>query len=322
MTAATFSNNLYGENANLTRETCHAFYQDIFESMQSLVTPLSDSAAIRLHITMSADELKQKYPQLIELAKKFVDGLVSLPKEDLTFESAVQPFAMMEGIFQTVSSCFNFPHYVSTDAAVRDASVEATKALEDFRVDLYMRKDLFVAFKTVQETEKAQFLKGEDRRILEKSLLDFKRNGLYLSEEKYERMKELKKKLSKLSVEFSQAVNEDTTFVLFTAEDLEGCSEVFFKSLEKVTEDGIEKYKVTMKYPDLFGVLQYAKREATRQKIDYINSTRCQSNGPLLFEACQIRHEIAQLLGYPDHASYVVEEKMVKKPEVVVDVIL
>ena len=312
---------LYSENIPINQETSTAFYQEILEKMRNLANSLSGTSAIELHLTMSADELKEKVTKLTGLVEQFVNGLVSIPKEELSFANSLQPFALMEGIFQTVGSSFNFPHYVSTDAAIREASVGATKTLDDFRVELYMRKDLFETFKAVSESDEARLLKGEDHRILEKVMLDFKRNGLYLSDEKYERMKELKKKLSNLCVDFAQTVNEDTTFILFTMEELEGCSDVFLKSLERVNENGMDKYKVTMKYPDLFGVLQYAKKEETRKQLDYVNSTRCQSNSAVLFEIMQIRKEISALLGYPDHASYVVEEKMVKTPGVAIKVI-
>lgn len=305
----------------INADTSDAFYHDILHEMNQLVKPFTSSAAIKLHITITAEQIQSVLPMLLELSKKFIDGLVSLPSNELTFRDFLYPFGLFEGTFSTLSSSLDFPQYVATTSDTRGASVNATKAIDNFRVDTYMRKDLFNQFRLFSESEEAKSLKGENKRFLDKIVIDFKRNGLFLEAKQYEKLKELKKTLAALSVDFSQALNEDKTCVYFSKEELEGCPKPFFDTLDKVTDDsGVEKYKVTMKYPDLFGVLQYAVSSESRKRIDVANNTRCQSNAQVLFEMIHIRKQIAEILGYPDHATYVVEEKMVKKPSVVVEV--
>lgn len=78
----------------------------------------------------------------------------------------------------------------------------------------------------------------------------FERNGLGLEKSKKERLQEVKKEISELCIKFQQNLNEDTTALLFTKEELEGMSEDFLNSL---TKEG-DKYRVTLQYPHLFPV--------------------------------------------------------------------
>jgi Zn-dependent oligopeptidase len=91
-------------------------------------------------------------------------------------------------------------------------------------------------------------------------------------------------------------VNEDDTKIEFTREELEGLSDDFLSGLKKTTVDGVEKYIVTMKYPDLIPVLKMAKKEETRKALDIANSTRCKENIAMLEEAVELRRECAKVI--------------------------
>lgn len=49
------------------------------------------------------------------------------------------------------------------------------------------------------------------------------------------------------------------------------------------------------------------------------NENKCNENIHLLKEALTLRDEAARLLGYPDHATFVLEDKMAKTPQTVND---
>src|SRR5271168_1715350 len=49
------------------------------------------------------------------------------------------------------------------------------------------------------------------------------------------------------------------------------------------------------------------------------NGLKCNANIPLFREAIILRDEAARLLGYPDHASFQIEDKMAKTPKTVLD---
>lgn len=156
-----------------------------------------------------------------------------------------------------------------------------------------MNRDLFHAVKAVKEH--ADHLGGEEKRLLDKMMFEFERSGLSLDDKDFNELAQLKKKLGDLCIKYSTNMNEDKTTITFTKEELEGCQEDFVNGLEK-TQDG--KFIVTMKYPDLVGVLKYAKKDSTRKALDFQNGSRLRGNIGILEEAVLIRKKCATLLKY------------------------
>lgn len=155
-----------------------------------------------------------------------------------------------------------------------------------------MNKQLYEAVKAVKAGNEE--LQGEEARLLEKMLFEFERNGLQLPEGEMEELAALKKKLSELGIKFSSNMNEDKTQIEFTKEDLDGCKDDFLESLARANE----KYIVTMKYPDVLGVLKYCKKEETRKAVSFANGARLKENIAILEEAIEIRKKCAHLMKF------------------------
>lgn len=77
-----------------------------------------------------------------------------------------------------------------------------------------------------------------------------------------------------------------------------------------------------MKYPDVLPLLDKCKVEATRKRIDYLRSTVGGPENPgYLEEAVKLRYEKAKILGFDTFSDYILEIRMAKKKEVVLDFI-
>ena len=61
-------------------------------------------------------------------------------------------------------------------------------------------------------------------------------SGLHLDEKTRDEVKSIKKEISDLGTTFGSNLNEDTTYLLFTEEELKGVPEDLIKSFEKVVE--------------------------------------------------------------------------------------
>ncbi|KAJ3025888.1 hypothetical protein HK097_006570, partial [Rhizophlyctis rosea] len=201
-----------------------------------------------LRFAWKPEEIAQHSTDIIQKARKIYDEVAAIPAEKATFQSVLVPIAKMEGWFTTEASNCTFLQYVGTDKAVRDASMAATKELDEFEIESSMREDLYKAVRAA--ADKKEDLDTEDARLLKFALRDFKRNGLALPAEQREKLAALKKKLAEISVDFSNNLNSDVSECLFTREELDGLPDDFFEGRTTKTEDGKEKYVVTMKYPD------------------------------------------------------------------------
>jgi len=156
-------------------------------------------------------------------------------------------------------------------------------------------------------------LTSEEKRFVEKTIIAGRRNGLHLGEEKRDRVKAVKKKISELGTQFGFNLNEDTTHINFSEAELDGVPKDLIDSFDK-ENDG--KCKVTMKYPHFFPVSRKCKNPETRRKLEIAYQSRClEENTKILEELIELRQEQADLLGYETHAAYVQELRMAKNPQ-------
>ncbi|MCB0309528.1 MAG: Zn-dependent oligopeptidase, partial [Bdellovibrionales bacterium] len=86
--------------------------------------------------------------------------------------------------------------------------------------------------------------------------------------------------------------------------------------IEKLESTSDGHYKVTLSYPHYFPFMDDAIDAKARKKLYEKYSQRAgPENVKRLEKAIVIRAKIAKLLGYKNHASYVLEERMAKTPE-------
>ncbi|KAI7913917.1 metallopeptidase MepB [Pyricularia oryzae] len=270
---------------------------------------------------------------LCDTTRQLLDKLVAeIPADDkskTTFETVMEPQAADENQNALSSRILGFYQYVSGDASLRDASTEAERIMDEFGIECGMREDVY---KLVDATfnvyggkdgiAKASGIDGEQARMLEKDVKGYIKNGLGLpAGPQRDRFKEIKKRLSELTIQFTKNLNEENGGVWFSPSELDGVPEDTISTLEKGTGENEGKLKVSFKYPELWPTLKYAKNAETRRKMFVANENKCGSNvdAQLFREVIILRDEAARLISYPNHATVRIEDKMAKTPKTVKD---
>ncbi|KAI0830999.1 Metalloprotease [Hypoxylon sp. FL0890] len=253
--------------------------------------------------------------------RSLLDNVVAnVPVEKASFSSVLSPIAEDEDQSQLSTRILGFYQYVSADADLRNASTEAEKIMDEFSIECNMREDVFKLVDAAFEAQKSKEpdLDAESLRLLEKERKGYIRNGLGLPQgPQRDRFKEIKTRLSQISIEFQKNLNEEDGGLWFTKEELDGVPSDVVDGLEKGTGENEGKLKLSFKYPDLFPTLKFAKNPETRKKVFIANENKVDQNAPLFKEAILLRDEAARLLGYPNHAAFRIEDKMAKDPAVV-----
>ena len=265
--------------------------------------------------TATPDSVVADTKVMLANSKKLTDDIVArISAKDASFKNVLLPMANDENQQTLKAHILGFYQSVSTDQALRDASTEAEKLMDDFSIEAAMREDVF---KLVDAALKlGDSLDPESQRLLEKEHKGYVRNGLNIpAGPKRDRFKEIKKRLSQLAIAFSKNLNEENGGLWFTEEELNGVPSDVLSLLKK---EG-DKYFLTFKYPDLFPTLKYATNSETRKKVFIANENKSNQNVPLFREAILLRDEAARLLGYPNHAAFRIEDKMAKTPKTVDD---
>ncbi|KAJ2663707.1 metalloendopeptidase [Coemansia sp. RSA 1200] len=269
-----------------------------------------------LNFNLGPDEISSIVDSLIHEGKKIQDAVAA--QTNPTFDNVIVPLATRENEQSAQYLVVTFLQNISTDKSVRDASTFAEERLNDFEVESNMREDVYKVVRAVFDNKSEMARVGpEDRRLVEKMELQYRRNGLALNREDRRRLGDINKEILDIGVHFSRNINEGDGRILLTRDELEGLPDSYFEGRETGAEDGVEKYVVTTKYPDLVPAMQLAKREDTRRRLLHVEETRCPENIPLLQRAARLRLQAAQLLGYKTHAEFVLEENMAKTPQAV-----
>ena len=237
---------------------------------------------------------------LCDTTRSLLDSLVAgiKPAEDAaaaTFDSVMRPQAEDENQSSLSARVLGFYQYVSGDSALRDASTEAEKIMDEFAIECSMREDVFRLVDAVYKNSglAASYEKDKDRlidaalaqsaglqdvesgRLLEKERKSYIRNGLGLPEgPKRDRFKEIKKRLSQIQIEFQKNLNEENSGIWFTKEQLDGVPQDVLDTLEKGTGENEGKLRLTFKYPDLVPTLKFAKNPETRRKVFIDNENK------------------------------------------------
>ena len=257
--------------------------------------------------------------RIIEKSRNVEDKIVADVKSDqASFKNVLLPMAYDANEAGLELNILGFYQTVSTDQKLRDASTEADKMTDESGIESSMREDVYKLVDAVLKKE--ENLDPESQRLLEKSHKEYIQNGLGLPiGPQRDRFKEIKKRLSQISITFQRNLNEEKGGEWLTLEELDGVPDDVITTLEKGEGENAGKLKLTFKYPDYFPALKYAKDPAIRQKIYVDNENKCNQNVPLFKEAILLRDEAARLLGYPNHAAFRIEDKMAKTTETVDD---
>ncbi|KAF9112868.1 hypothetical protein BGX27_002669 [Mortierella sp. AM989] len=270
-----------------------------------------------IQLPTSVQELHGIVAQVESILRASGDDLVAVPETERTIENTLIKLQEAQSKAAAKQTQCTFPAMVHLDKDVRNAATEAKKSLQKAWSALFSRRDVFAILRQQDHGSAAvSTLDPETQRLLKHTIRLFERNGAGLVEQEQQRLMEMRSEISGLELDFQKALNEDTTDILLTAEELEGCTESWLSGLARVEKDGNQYYRVTMKTPDILNVSRNAVLAETRKRIAVTYRKVCTStNGPILERLIRLRHEAATLLGYKNHAAYQLDINMAKTVE-------
>ena len=245
-------------------------------------------------------------------------------KDSATFENTILAFEESGKTLERVSRIF----FAIVEADKTDGISETEKTVQPMLTDLEneitFNKPLFERIRQVYDREH-DTLQGEDKKLLEEVYKDFVRNGALLTDDKMERMKEINQRISKLQTQWGDvlpAATNDAVVWVDKKEDLSGLSEADIAQCQKDAENLGKKapYAIVIVNTTQQPLLASLDNRELRKKIYEASIHRTDGTGkyntfPLVIEIAKMRAEQAEIMGYPNYASYSLENTCAKTPD-------
>lgn len=262
----------------------------------------------------------------IEETKAEINAIVN-NTDAPTFENTLEALENSGETLTKVTSAFFNLNSAETNEQMQAIAQEISPLLTAHGNEIAMNADLFARVKTVYEGDQSH-LTIEQKTLLEKSYKGFARNGANLPEADKPKLKEIDTQLAKLSLKFGENVlKESNAFQMhLTGEaDVDGLPEGIKEAAAGMAKaKDLDGWLFTLDYPSYIPFMTYSSSRDLRQKMHRAFGSKGfqdneNNNEDIIKQLVKLRAERAALLGYDNHAHYVLEERMAKSPENVMD---
>ncbi len=278
---------------------------------------LASSTAVFGALTPSTpqttEELTIRFDAARQAADDRVAAIIAIEDEDRTWANTVGAMDDINAHFDRDGNMLAFMGYVHPDPAMRDAARDIEKRWTNWYVDIGKNEGLYKAVRAYAATQPQ--LEGEQARLLEFILRDYRRAGMGLSAEDRARLTEIEKKLNELSITFDQNILNDASTIFLTEQELAGMPADYMAGLDRAGD----LYALGMDYPTSLPLLDHCPNEQTRAKMWLARRRRAKANVGVLEEMLALRAEQAQLLGFAHASDFENEIRMSKNAAAVED---
>ncbi|MEM1444115.1 MAG: M3 family metallopeptidase, partial [Verrucomicrobiota bacterium] len=289
----------------------HPYLQDDFHIRWSSLVP----EAIEQDIELALEEAQGR---IDALCGEFDPAELTFENTLLALEKATEDLSQSWGLVGHLDS-------VRNSDALREAYNAMLPKVTQFYSRIPLNEDLWKRVKAYSESSEAASLSGIRKRYLEESVKDFVRSGADLPAEKKKRLEEVQSELAGVTQKFSENVLDSTNAWDLVLEDdsrlggLPETAKAVLQSEAKAKDLGTDEtpvYRITLKAPVYFPILEYAEDADLREEVwrgsITVGNGGDYDNTDLIEQILKLRREKADILGKENFADQVLEERMAK----------
>ncbi|MGA6953631.1 MAG: M3 family metallopeptidase, partial [Candidatus Acidiferrales bacterium] len=252
-----------------------------------------------------------------------IQGIADNPAPP-TFENTLVAMEKTGQLLRRAYAAFGAVSEANTDPALQQVRTEEAPKLAAHRDAIYLNAKLFARVSAVYNERESLKLDAESQRLLQIIYDEFVHSGANLSDADKTELKKLNEEISTLSNSFSTkllAATKDGAYSTTDKSALAGFSDALIAAAaeaaaERKQEGYVLPLQNTTQQPDLASLSIRATRQAlfenswNRAEHGDANDTR-----DTIAHLAQLRARRAQLLGFPNHAAWKLQDQMAKTPE-------
>jgi peptidyl-dipeptidase Dcp len=246
-------------------------------------------------------------------------------EEKATFSNTIEALDLSGRLLKEVNLIFNNLLSTNTNEEMQKLAKEIAPLISNHRDNILLNEKLYARIKEIYENRENLALDTEQYTLLDEVYKKFTRGGANLNESDKEKLRKINEEISVLSLNFGDNVLAEINkfkLIIENEEDLAGLpADVVKAASETANEMDLGgKWVFTTHRSSIIPFLQYAEKRDLREKIFKAYINKCDNNDELdnkdiISKIIKLRYKRARLLGYKDHASYVLEVNMAENPE-------
>lgn len=255
-----------------------------------------------------------------------VEAIAANP-EPPTVENTIVALEKAGALLTRVSKVFFNLTESNSNEQIQAIQKEYAPKLAEHQDNILLNAALFARIDALKSQAATLNLDAETARLLDRYHAQFVRAGAKLNAEQQAELRQLNSRQSTLMTQFSENLlkdTEDLAVVFDTAEALKGLSEgEIAAAAEEAKARGHEgKWVLTLQLPTSQGILAQLENRDSRRRVYEASISRgargnAYDNRALVLELASLRARRAALLGYPNHAAWVLADQMAGTPEAV-----
>jgi oligopeptidase A len=250
-----------------------------------------------------------------------------LVQPEPSWDSLVMPLEEMHHRLARTWSPVGHMNGVVNSDELRAAYNACLPLLTAWHTELAQNERLYRAYETILANEGARLSAGQ-RKLLQNALRDFRLAGVALPAEQKSEFKALVEQLATLQSRFDEnvldATNAWSRHVTQESEIAGLPQPIVDRARAAAQTRQLEGWFFTLDAPNYQAVMMHAENEALRREFYQGWVTRASDQGAtngrwdntqLLAQILELRHKVAQLVGYPNYAEYSLATKMASSVE-------
>ena len=266
-----------------------------------------------------ASEIEPAIRQLLDESRAQLQQILAQPLA--TWDNTIAPLEQIQHRISRTWSPVGHLNGVMNSDELRVAYNACLPLLSAWHTELGQNEGLFKAYELVRQNE-AGSLNGAQLKLLDNALRDFRLSGVALSAEKKVRYKEIMEQLTKVQAKFDENVLDATNAWsrhVSNEIELQGLPAPIIARARAAAEAKEQAgWLFTLDAPNYMAVLSHGVNEQLRREFYQAWVTRASDQGSnsqwdntdLIEQIMRLRHELAQLVGFDNYASYSLATKM------------
>jgi oligopeptidase A len=296
-----------------------------------MTNPLLENTVLPAFSGIKPKHVEPALNQVLEQAKQTVKDLLK-DQQQPTWQSLVLPMEALDATIDKVWSPVSHLNSVMNSEELRVAYNACLPKLSQFGTELGQNEDLYKAYNALANSPAYEQLDVAQKKVIDNALRDFRLSGVELSQTDRDKFKQISQQLTELTAKFEENLMDATHAWKKHITD-----EALLSGLPDSTKDmaaqfaqrdELEGWLFTLDFPSYMPVMSYADDRAFREEIYTAFATKASDQGPyagqwdnteIMANILKLRHELAQLIGFANHAERSLATKMAQSPQQVLD---